>query len=259
MNAILGNRRMLAIVAAALLAAFATAALLSYVRGVEQRARGGEALVSVVVARDNIPAGTTGEAAGSRGLLGLGEVPRRLVADGAIVNVADLQNKVAAFAVRKGEQIVAGRFVAPALLSGVLPIPADRQAMSVDVDVPHGAGGFIQPGSHVSILAKLKVTANGTAGLDTAGYLIQDVTVLAVGSRVVTVPGQASAQASATSPDTETPPATEDRITLTLALLPTDTARLALAMTDGVVFVTLLPAGQKPVTVPARTFDNEFK
>lgn len=252
---IFGNRRMLAIVAALLLASFATAALLSYVRGVEQRAQSGQTLVPVVVARDDIPAGTSSEAAGGRGLLGLENVPKRLVPDGAVQDVSRLKGTVAAFTIRKGEQIVAGRFVKPAELAGVLPIPADRQAMSLDVDVPHGVGGFIEPGSRVSIVAKFKIQPAGGAAFDTAGYLIQDVPVLAVGSRVASVPG--GAQES--DEDAAGPIATEDRITLTLALLPADTARLALAMTDGVVFVTLLPPGQKPVNVPARTYANEFE
>lgn len=256
MNAIIGNRRMLAVLVALLLAALATASLLSYMRGVEQRAKDGEVLISVVVAKGEIAAGTSGAAAGSNGLLGLEGVPRRLVADGALLDVAELQNKVAATTIRKGEQIVAGRFVVPAELTGALPIPADRQAMALEVDVPHGAGGFVQPGSRVSILAKFQVKLAGGEAVDMADYLIQDVPVLAVGSSVVSAtPAEAAKPATA---DEETAATRQDRLVLTLALLPTDTARLALAMTDGVIFVTLLPAGQKPVIVPARTFANQF-
>jgi len=257
MNSIIGNRRMLAVLVALLLAALATASLLSYMRGVERRAKDGEVLVSVVVAKGQIPAGTSGAAAGSNGLLGLENVPRRLVADGAMLDVADLQDKVAATTIRTGEQIVAGRFVVPAELTGALPIPADRQAMSLEVAVPHGAGGFVQPGSRVSILAKFQLKMVNGESVDVADYLIQNVPVLAVGSSVVsTTPQERPAGAPA---EEEAAPSRQDRIVLTLALLPTDTSRLALAMTDGVIFVTLLPPGQKPVTVPARTFANEFE
>jgi Flp pilus assembly protein CpaB len=248
---------MLAVLVALLLAALATASLLSYMRGVEERAKSGEALVSVVVARAEIPAGTTGSAAGSNGLLGLEDVPRRLIADGALFDVTDLQNKVAATTIHKGEQIVTGRFVVPAELSGVLPIPVNHQAMSLEVDVPHGAGGFVRPGSRVSILAKFQIKTAGGESVDMADYLIQNVLVLAVGSSVVST--TSASGTGGTGNESEEGTATQDRMVLTLALLPTDAPRLALAMTDGVLFVTILPPGQKPVTVPARTFLNEFE
>lgn len=259
MTAISTHRRFLALVAALLLAALATAALLSYVKGVERRTLQGADHVSILVARETIPAGTTAEAAGARGWVAREAVPRRLVAEGAVTSLSDLRGLVAVTAIQRGEQIVAGRFASLATLTGVLPIPADRQAIAVEVDVPPAAGGFVQPGSRVSIIAKFDVQQFGQGRqVAVARYLLQDVPVLAVGPRVVAVPG---APAGSGSGDKEQNDTTQARTTvlLTLAVTPSDAEKLTLAILEGEIWFTLLPPGQKPVSTTGRTIDNEFK
>lgn len=266
------TKRTVPLALALLLAALATAALISYVRGVENRALDGAASVGVFVAKDSIPAGMRGEDAISRGLVQREAVPKRIVADGAVGSLDAIKGRVAAATIFRGEQIVGGRFVLPSELTGVLPIPAGRQAFAAEVDVPNGVGGFIQPGSRVSVLARLDIFASQAVGIrgliggqsvnlratgeekvTQVKYLLQDVGVLAVGSRVANVAAQPEEdKAEQVAPSS-------NKVLLTLAVSPRQAEQLAFAMFEGEVWFTLLPQGAKPVVTSGRTAANAFK
>lgn len=237
------GRRSTVLLVAGLLAALATAALISYVRGIEDRAFDGARTVGVFVAKAPIPAGTSGDEVASRGLVGREAVPVKVRVDGAIGSLREIRGKVAVVNVLPGEQLIGARFVTPGRASGVLPIPQGRQAMSVEVGVPPGVAGFMQPGNRVSVIAKVAV-----GGESRAQFLLQDVPVLAVGRRVV---------AAAQGEDDQV--AQTDRALITLAVRPADAEKLAFALFEGEIYFTLLPPGQKPARTPGRTSGNVYR
>ncbi|MFA5787958.1 MAG: Flp pilus assembly protein CpaB, partial [Actinomycetota bacterium] len=151
------SRRTLAILLAVILAAVAAVALNSYVQNAESRALKGVETARAYLAKDTIPEGTSGDTAISKGLIAREAIPRKMLAEGAIKSLTEIKNRVAAVTILKGELILAARFIKPAEAKGILPIPADRQAISVEVSIPPGVAGFIQPGDHVSIIAQLEV------------------------------------------------------------------------------------------------------
>lgn len=236
---------------AVLLAALATAALISYVRGVEGRAFRGAETVSVYVARDTIPAGMSIDEAVSRGAVTQTTIPRKVVADGAVASLDQLRGQVAAVTIVRGEQIVATRFSTADQLGSTLPIPVNHQAMAVEVETPPGVAGFILPGAQVSVIAHLSTTGRGGSDEDRAQFLLQGVQVLSVGQRVATV--AAGEREKAKEPETL------DRVLLTLAVTPAQAEKLAFAIWEGDVYFTLLPQGQKPVKTPGRTSASVFK
>jgi pilus assembly protein CpaB len=234
--------RTLALLGAVLLAGIATLALASYVRGFETRALRGVESVEAFVAKDVIAAGTSGGDAIGNGLIEQTLIPRKILADESIRSLTEIENKVAAVNIFKGEQILTSRFVTPGEVGGMLQIPADRQAMSVELTIPNGVAGFIQPGNRVSILAQIET---GDAQ-ERVQYLIQDAPVLAVGRRTVSEgDGEAARQ-------------DEQRVLVTLAISPQDAEKLAYAIFKGQVYFTLLPPDQQPVNTPGRTRDNIF-
>jgi pilus assembly protein CpaB len=247
------SRRTVALVASVVLAAVATVALISYVRGLENKAYKGTRTVTVFVAKDTIPQGTTAEFAASKGLFDKAVIPQKVEASGAIGSLDEIKGRVAGVTILKGEQIVSARFVAPGQQGGSLPIPQDRVAISVQVDLVPGVAGFVQPGSHISIIGHLDIQplpgASGAAARVVHGvkFILQDITVLAIGPRVVTVNGQAApAQQPATT------------VLATLALTPAQAEQLTFFRLHGDVTFVLLPAGGKPVKTPGRTQDNAF-
>ncbi|GAC1414004.1 MAG: hypothetical protein NVSMB57_09550 [Actinomycetota bacterium] len=194
------SRRSVGLVVAVLLAAFATAAWMSYVRSVERRALTGSANVTVWLAKEAIPAGTSADFAVQRNLLQQQQVPRRILADGAVTNLQDLRGTVASVTILKGEQILRARFVSPQQAGRLLAIPADHQAMAVKVESPPGVAGFVQPRDHVNVIAKVRKQQG-----DQVRFLMQDVEVLAVGRiTTVTVPAAGARDATRKEADPQT-------------------------------------------------------
>src|SRR5688500_6757777 len=182
------SRRTVALVLAVALAALATIALISYVRGLEDKAFEGTEIVDVFVAKQDIPAGVSGDTAGQQGLIERRSVPAKVRPETSITSLQEISGKIAAVQIFKDEIIVGARFVTPgAAVKGVLPIPQGRQAVSVQVSTPQGVAGFIQPGDQVSVIVKITRPGTGAQSGEVARYLLQRIDVLAVGTRVVSV------------------------------------------------------------------------
>jgi Flp pilus assembly protein CpaB len=267
------SRRTVALVMAVVLAAIATVALISYVHSLENKAFAGTVLTRVYVAKEDIPAGVTGDTAQSTGLISAQQVPKKVVPDGAINSLDQIRGKVAGVTILKGEVVVDRRFVAPGTAGGLaLPVPPDKQAVSVEVGVPPGVAGFIHEGNKVSLLAQFDIkpggcgvslapvlrlncppasAQQGAQGAKVVHYLLQNVDVLAVGQRVVTV-GQNTNQQGATTQQES------GRVLLTVALTPVQIEQLVFAIFNGQLYFTLVPEGQQPLVTPGRTIDNIF-
>lgn len=248
------GKRTTGLVVSVVLAALASLALVSYMRGVESRAFAGAETVEVYVAREAIPAGTSGGSAWSRGLIGTTSLPRKAVAEGAIASVGQIEGLVADVEILRGEQILQSRFVEPGGAGSHLIIPAGRQAMSVEVEAPPGVAGFVQAGSRVSVIAHVDVTDGGGRAIEPRSqYVVQNVEVLAVGTRVVET-ADAGARAKAAERQQ-----VSDKVLLTLAVTAAEAEKLSFAINEGEVYVTLLPDGAKPVKTAGRTRRNEFR
>jgi pilus assembly protein CpaB len=248
------SKRSISVIVAVVLAALAALALTSYVQGAEAKAVAAQQPVDAYVAKAVIPSGTLGSAAISQGLVIKRAIPRAAVAQGAITSLSEIQDKVTTVDILQDEQILAPRFVEPkALRNGLLPIPADRQAMSVQVGIPPGVAGFIQPGDQVSIIAK--ASGGGAAGPNATAqvqYLLQDIQVLSVTQSTPTAdPKQDTKSTQATQQ-------TQSQVLLTLAVTPAEAEKLAFAVLDGQVYFTLVPKDQKPTTTPGRNAGNLF-
>jgi pilus assembly protein CpaB len=64
----------------------------------------------------------------------------------------------------------------------MLPIGEGKRAMSIEVKDLQGVEGYLKPGSHVDVAAKLTVPNNAKSGqFDAETLLIQNVKVLALG------------------------------------------------------------------------------
>lgn len=242
------GKRTTAVVFAVVLAGMATVALAGYIRGIEVKAIESQEPVQAYVAREVIPAGKSGEAAAAENLIARVAVPRKVLAEGAVLSLAEIKDRIAAVNILKGEQILKERFVPKGQARGILTIPADREAYSVEVAVPPGVAGFVQAGDHVSIVAKLDVP--GPNGPETrVQYLLKDIQVLAVGQRVVTTETREGDRQQTQQ---------QGRVLLTLALTPVEIEKLAFAVLQGEIHFTLLPPGAQPTDTPGRTRGSAF-
>jgi pilus assembly protein CpaB len=256
-----GNTRIVAIVAAVLLAVVAAVALLSYIRGVEVRTQEEFEPVDAFVATERIAAGTSAEVAVAGGLIEPRAIPQASLPANAIGSLTQIEGTVATVDILPGEVIVAERFGdSTAAPSGLREIPQDKEAISIQVGVVQGVAGFISPGDQVSVIAELllppgteaqDVEAAEDEELTIVQYLLQDVEVLAVGRRVVQE-GEDQVQQT-------------EQVLMTLALDPEQAERLVFAYNNGALHFTLLPPESedpddpgldRPVDTPGRTFDT---
>ena len=247
----------IAVIIALILAAVATFAIFTYVRGLEQRAFEDAELVEVFVAQDAIPAGTTSEAASEAGLIARDSRPRVTVPDGAITALDQIDGLVTEDRILADEIIVRGRWVDPAQVVAEFEIPEGFEAMSVQVEIPPGVAGFVRPGDRVSLVATVvppptvTIQEDGTVtedlGEPTSQYLLQGIEVLSVGQLVVTEEGEDGVQRPT------------EQVLLTIALVPEDVERAVFAVENAELYFTLLPEDAEPAETPGRTLADLFE
>jgi Flp pilus assembly protein CpaB len=143
----------IAVVLAAVAALFTTFYVSNYKRNVQE----GEENVTVFVASRDIPAGTPGsKLTGGGGLISKNEVARRSVAPGAVSELDQVSNFIAATPVYAGEQITTRRF-RPVEERGVrAEISGNMRAIQVPGEQHQLLAGTLAAGDHVDVVASLK-------------------------------------------------------------------------------------------------------
>ena len=244
------SRRAIALIVAVVLAAVATVALVSYVQSAHNN--GVIKPVTAYVAKQGIPAGTSSTDIINKGLIETKTVPQSVVPVGAIGSLNDIQNKQTSVDIAAGEIILSTRFVNPGQVTPgsttqLLNIPAGLQAISIEVSTVPGVANFIQQGDHVNLILQL---TQGTQG-PIVKFLLQNILVLQVGTRVLVPPANGQPGGSSVQQTT-------GKVDLTLAVGAKDAEKVALATLQGTVYFTLVRSDYKPVGTPGRTVRNEF-
>lgn len=231
------GRRTVLLVVAVVVATLGTTAIFLYVKGVDDRALKNASPVSVLVAKDRIPAGTSAAEAERRGLLKLQDIQRSAVPATALSSIATIRDFVALSDIFAGEEILSVKF-GPTQNVASLPLPSGKLGISLQLGDPQRVAGFVNPGSEVAIfLTYTPVLAPGQAGpaFPTTRLLLRRITVIAVGpttNRPATAPGKANTEAVPTA-------------ILTLALTQREAEKIILAQSTGALYFGLLTADSK--------------
>jgi pilus assembly protein CpaB len=180
-------RRAIAVVVALALAGLGTFFLVRFVQSAENRALEGEVLTSVLVVDTPITAGTRAE--DLTGQVRLEEVPAKVLADGAVSDLASLTGKVAAIRLLPGEQIVSSRFVTPdeyshALTTAGIEPPANLLQVALSLSPERVVGGQVSPGDVVAVFASFEPFPLNT--LEPTGLTDREI----AGATTTTLPGQ---------------------------------------------------------------------
>src|SRR5690348_17311011 len=125
------KRRLLAALAALVLAVVGAGVLLGYARGADARALAGIKSVSVLVVDRPIPLGTP--ASGLKDLVRSELLPAKAVATGRVTDLAQLSGEVATVDLEPGEQLLADRFSSPDKMRapGTVAVPAGDEEVSI--------------------------------------------------------------------------------------------------------------------------------
>ena len=160
------KRRVTGIVAALVLASLGTVMLVVYVQSARDEAVAGERMVDVLVVSDDIEKGT--KAADIDDLVDTKQVPAKVRADGAVDDLADLDDEsVAAVDLVPGEQLVASRFVSRSEAARG-DIPEGLQEVTVPLEPARALGGQLAAGDTVGVFLSFDPFDIGNTGEKTA-------------------------------------------------------------------------------------------
>lgn len=212
------------------LAVTATLAVFLYVRGIEDDRVSGPVMVDVIVAKDDVPAGTHLDELLAEGAFETRSVPEDMVVEGAVTDLTQLEGEETAAAILAGEQISTARLQGSGELpGGALGIPAGHQAVTLAVNAPQGAGAALRSNDQVMVYATFDKGPNGDAVTMT---LVPNVEVLKVTD---TLTGDAEATGN-------------DELLVTMALKPREAQKVVFAQQEGTVYFGLQPPGEESQT-----------
>jgi pilus assembly protein CpaB len=230
------KRRIIAAVAAVILAGVAAVGILGYVRSADARAMAGTETMEVLVVTKTVPYGATAE-----GMVKSVEsklLPRAAVAPGAIVSLDEIRDgQVATADLMPGEQVLATKFADPATLIDVnsAPVPAGLQEVSVQLDAQRALGGNIVPGNTVGMYFSIKVEkkVGDEETTDNQTHVVfHDVLVSRVQGGLAPLPEDADTAGEAA------PLPSEESLMVTFAMKAADAEKLVFAAEYGTVWLS---------------------
>jgi len=244
-------RRIILLVLALLVAAGGTALVYLYAHDANQRAAQGQQLVTVLVAKNPISAGTTAGAAQSAGDMQSTQVARNSLAQGAVSSVDTFKSEVALATIYPGQQILSQMFGAQASTSE-LPITPGHLGFSVQLGDPERVAGFLQNGSNVTVFLTIRNpnAPLSDASADVTRVLIPSISVIGVGNTTLV------SQTETTNGQTNTEQI--PRTILTLAGNQTQAQKVIYGGEHGQLWFALLPTGATPPSMGIVTSANNL-
>jgi pilus assembly protein CpaB len=246
------RRRIIALVAALLLAGIGTFVLVGFVRSAEDRATAGQELVTVYVVQSDIEQGTDGENVGA--FIIAEERPLNTRPVNAITDPASLVGLVANADLYVGEILVDSRWVPPAeadLRRDDLPdrrveVPQGHLEIPIRLGTEQALGGIIDAGDTVAVIASFDAYAPPGGEIveidgdlvaipetaDAAGATEVQATHIIIHNALV-VEVQAEANPLFASEEGEAVLAPRTGFIITFALEPNDVERIVFAATYG--------------------------
>lgn len=242
------DRRRLLLVVAAVIAALGVALVFVYARGAENRAADKYDSVEVLTASQEIAPGESLADALENGKVQLTHIAKAQLLEGASDDSDPLRDKVALTTIYPGEQLIPIKFgaVEDVKAASVLPIPAGKLAISIEVEDDARVGEFIRAGAQVAIIITRPKGSNNPID---SRVLLERVTVLADGVKTT---GSSSAEADQNADD-------EIRRLLTVAVTQREAEKVRFAEKAGDLSIGLLNDGSKVKSDDGVTADNLFK
>jgi pilus assembly protein CpaB len=189
------NRRVLAVLAAVILAATGTGAVLLYLRSADARALQGKETRAVLVADKQIPAGTEAATLEKEGYVRQVRMPAETLPEDALDSVGtDLEALVTTGPVQRGQLLLRAMLGTAVMKGAGLVVPEGKMAVTARVTSAVFGPGDLQAGTKVAIFYTYTPAAEGRrnvvsgAGLErgrdtnnVTRLLMTDVEVLSVG------------------------------------------------------------------------------
>jgi pilus assembly protein CpaB len=222
------GRRLALLFGAVVVAAVGTAMVFLYVKGANERALRDTNPQEVLVATSRVDAGTTVQAASSKGAFVRRALPRVAIADGAVSSINPIQGKVALTTIFPGQQILQQMFGDSAGVTGPFTMPQGHPlAVAFSFADSNRVAGYVQPGSRVIVFA-IDDSANTTR------VVLNDATVVAVGPPTTSTTAGSRTSSRATANQDEA-----SQALLTLALNQKEAQQMIQAASRGTLYLGL--------------------
>jgi Flp pilus assembly protein CpaB len=159
-------------------AIIAAAVLMTFISRYRQSVDANADPVTVLVATEPMPKGSSGDVIAKKGLYETTGLEREQVKDGAITDPASLRGQVAKHEIVPGQQLTTADFGKPTdpVLSR---LSDDTRAVTIPLDAAHGMVGQVQAGDHVDVYAGFQLQPDGAGRpKPVLRELLQDVEVL---------------------------------------------------------------------------------
>ncbi len=241
------RRRLIAALAALVLAATGAVVLLAYVRGADARALAGVQTVDVLVVDRPVAEGTPGEDLAD--LVRTERLPAKAAVPGGVTDLDALSGQVATADLQPGEQLLAARFAAPEDLTvpGTVPAPAGTSEVSILLEPQRAVGGRLAGGDtvgvHVSLDGKTHAVLNRVLVTQVQG-----------------APAPADGQTTDTAATGGAAPSAS--LMITLGLRPEQAEAVVFGMEHGTVWLSLEPEGVDldgtEVLTPGNIYEKDF-
>jgi Flp pilus assembly protein CpaB len=150
------------IIIAAVLALTAAMLALFYVANYKRHVQHSESTVAVLVAKGDIPVGTSGADILKHHMLTSSQVVQRTIVPGAISNADQVQNLVTTAPIYSGEQVTLRRFANHVELGPRAQLHGTLRAISLEGDSAQLLAGTIKQGDHVDMLATWRYCGTDT-------------------------------------------------------------------------------------------------
>ncbi len=238
-------RRLLAALAALLLALVGTVVLVAYVRGADARALEGVETVAVLVVDRPVPAGTPADQLAD--LVRTELLPAKAAAEGRVQDLAELAGRVADVDLQPGEQLLAARFSDPEDLAapGTVAPPEGASEVSILLEPQRAVGGRLAAGDSVGVHVSLESRTH---------VLLHRVLVTQV--QGAPAPAEAEDGTQTASSGGAAPSAS---LLVTLGLRPEQAEAVVFAMENGTVWLSLEPADVDPSGTEVLTPENVYE
>jgi pilus assembly protein CpaB len=274
-------KRIIAAVAAIVLAVVAAVLVMGYASRADERALADMETVEVLVTKEQIPKGTPAEQLGD--LVEFRNVPVQFLVDGAADDLNDLKG-LAHSELAGGEQITTADFITEEALraEGDFDLPEDAKDLhqvTVPLDNPRALGGNIAPGDTVGVFISIEASnadpedvvernaeqgsseTDGTGSEEDAADSVSMTHLALHKVLVVRVEGGYVAPPAAGEGSAEEVKGPEDVIHVTLALDAHDAETLVFGMEWGTVWLSLEPedASEEGTEVVVVTIPNQWR
>ena len=179
-------------------------------------------LVSVVVAAVDIPEKTVIRAEMLKTL----QLPQGLNHSDTVTDLSTVVGKAARTAIFQGDPVTEKKLFSDIRLAGFTgSIPLDKRAMSISITDTTGISGFAQPGDYVDVML---VTDKAYPNAISGEMILQNILLLAINKNSAATDGKNEGRSA-------------QMATATLAVDPAAAVQLAVAQTQGTVYLVLRP------------------